>query len=299
MAPRSLCYARLQEGRNAEIRCPPRARPARGSRRSRRRVLRSPDRAGAGELPHLGRRAPPLPRPHQGVRDGQARGRARELRLRAVRQEDPEGDRGRLRGDHRGQAPRRVPPRRLPGRRRHLDEHERERGDREPRPRADGEEEGRLRGLRPARPRELLAVHERRLSDLAPRRDGARQRPARRRDEGAHRGVPGEGEGVRAHPQDGPDPASGRRPDDARPGVQRLRRDARGRGPRTRADPERPLRDEHGGDGDRHGPERSRGLRREVHEAPREGHRVPDPRSRRTSSRRRRTRRPTSSTRPA
>ena len=41
-----------------------------------------------------------------------------------------------------GQAPRRVPPRRVPGRRRHLHEHERERGDREPRPRAHGARKG-------------------------------------------------------------------------------------------------------------------------------------------------------------
>ena len=112
-------------------------------------------------------------------------------------QRDPEGHRGRLPGAHRRQAPRPVPARRLPGRRRHLDEHERQRGDRQPRARADGPPQGRVRALQPARPRQRLAVHERRLPDVAARRHGARQRAARRGDEGADRRVPREGQGVR------------------------------------------------------------------------------------------------------
>ena len=52
----------------------------------------------------------------------------------------------RLPGTDRGQAPRPVPPGRLPGRRRHLDEHERERGHRESRAGTDGPQEGRVPG---------------------------------------------------------------------------------------------------------------------------------------------------------
>ena len=43
-----------------------------------------------------------------------------------------------------------------------------------------------------------------------------------------------QGPGVRRHSEDGPDAAAGRRADDARPGVQRVWRDARRRGPRAR-----------------------------------------------------------------
>ncbi len=67
-----------------------------------------------------------------------------------------------------------------------------------------------------------------------------------------------QGEGILEDPQDGAHAAPGRRADDARPGVRGLRRDALGRGPGARAHSERPLRDQHGRDGDRHGPERAR-----------------------------------------
>ena len=100
-------------------------------------------------------------------------------------------------------------------------------------------------------------------------------------DEGAHRGLPPQGQGVLEDPQDGAHAAPGRRADDARPGVRGLRRDALGRGPGARAHSERPVRDQHGGDGDRHGPERAEGLRREVHGAPGEDHGLPDPSGRR------------------
>ena len=64
-----------------------------------------------------------------------------------------------------------------------------------------------------------------------------------------------------ADPEDGPDAAPGRRADDARPGVRGLRRDALGRSPGPRAHPERPVRDQHGGDGHRDRPERAGGIR--------------------------------------
>ena len=206
------------------------ARSPREPPRSGRRLLRRADRAGPRELPHLRRSPPPLPRPDPRLRHGEDGRGARELRLRTVQRRDPEGDRGSLPGAHGREAPRRVPARRLPGGRRDVDEHERERGDRQSRPRADGAREGRVQVLQRPRPRERLAVDERRLPDVPPRRPRARERPARGGDEGADRGVPGEGEGVRRTPQDGSDAAPGRRPDDPRAGVQRLRRDARRRG---------------------------------------------------------------------
>ena len=78
---------------------------------------------------------------------------------------DPDGHRGGLPGADRRQAPRPVPARRVPGRRRHLDQHERERGDRQPRARADGPQEGRVPVLQPARPRQRLAIDQRRLPE--------------------------------------------------------------------------------------------------------------------------------------
>ncbi len=179
---------------------------------------------------------------------------------------DPGGHRGRLPRADRGQAPRRVPARRPPGRRRHLDQHERQRGDRQPRARADGSREGRVPVLRPPRPRQLLAVDQRRLSDRAPRRARARQRAAPGRGRRADRRVPRQGAGVRADLEDGAHPAPGRGADDARPGVRGVRRDARGRGPRARPRAaDRAVRDQHGRDRDRHRLERAAGLRAEVH----------------------------------
>ena len=76
-----------------------------------------------------------------------------------------------LRRDPRRQAPRPFRRRHDAGRRRHLDQHERQRGDRQPRPRAAGPRQGRVPAPAPQRPRELLAVHQRRLPD----RDQARR----------------------------------------------------------------------------------------------------------------------------
>ena len=58
---------------------------------------------------------------------------------------------------------------------------------------------------------------------------------AGRGHQGADRRLPRQGQGVRADREDGPHAASGRRADDARPGVRGLCRDAGGRGPGARA----------------------------------------------------------------
>ena len=59
-----------------------------------------------------------------------------------------------------------------------------------------GHKKGEYKHCDPARPRQLLAVHQRRVPVVAPRRHGARQRTARGRHERADRRVPGEGRGV-------------------------------------------------------------------------------------------------------
>ena len=189
--------------------------------------------------------------------------------------------------------------RRVPGRRGHLHQHERQRGHREPRSGADGPVEGRLSALRPARSRQRVSIDERRIPDGAPRRHGARQRAARRRDQRPDRLVPREGAGVRDDSQDGAHPAPGRRAHDARPGVRRVRRDPGRRGARARGHAASALRGQHGSDRDRHGLERARrATRRSARSTWRPSRACPST-WRRISSRRRRTRRPSCSTRPA
>ena len=64
-----------------------------------------------------------------------------------------------------GQVPRPVHGRLVPGRRRHLDQHERQRSAGQRRARADRTQEGRVQDRRAARPPEHVAVDERLLSD--------------------------------------------------------------------------------------------------------------------------------------
>ena len=143
----------------------------------------------------------------------------------------------------RGRARRPVPGRRLPDRLRHLLEHERQRGARQPR----------RRGRPPQRPRQHGPVLQRRL-------------PLRRAPGGAGRGDPrpaagdgragvgagGEGEAFRRRRQGRPHPPDGRRAGHPRPGVRRLRgagpaRDPAGRGDAApgRPDPARRHRHRH------------------------------------------------------
>ena len=149
--------------------------------------------------------------------DQEGRG-AREQGARHARRRHRRRDRPRRRPDHRRRVRRPVPDRRLPDRQRHLVEHEHERGARDPR-----DPRPRLAGA-PERPRQRLAVLERRLPDLgAHRRDaGAHRRPdpgarpPRRRARGEGRSVEGRRQ-VRSHAPHGRD---ARHP---RPGVRRLR----------------------------------------------------------------------------
>ena len=175
-----------------------------------------------------------------------------------------------------------VPDRRVPDRQRHVVEHEHERGARHARlaqPRPAGA---------PERPRQRVAVLERRLPDLgahrrhrrAHRRPDPRARPPRRRPRG-------EGRGVGGRRQVGPHPPHGRHPRHPRPGVRRLRPPdaprhrarAVGTPPRRRGAARR--------HGRRHRHQHARRLPAEGHRAPRSRHRAADHRGRRTTSRRR------------
>ena len=139
-----------------------------------------------------------------------------ELGVLARRSAPPSSGRRR---DRRGRVLRRLPDRRLPDRLGHQLEHEHQRGDRDPGDRVAGPQGA------SQRPRQRLAVVQRRLPDVDPRgRDrGGRPRPDARAGSprsGAARPRPtsgGRGE-VRAHPPDG------RHAGDARPGVRRIRR---------------------------------------------------------------------------
>ena len=146
----------------------------------------------------------------------------------------------RLRGDPRGRAARPVRRRRDPGRRRHVDQHERQRGDL---PIA----RWRSWGTRAAststcirtktstwRRAPTTSIRPRCASHRASPSSGcssAMDRPARR--------LRGEGRRVRGRAEDRPHPAAGRGADDARPGVLDLRGDGRARTMRGCAKPGR------------------------------------------------------------
>ena len=139
---------------------------------------------------------------------------------------------GHRRRDRRGRQPdrrrrvlRRLPARRLPDRLRHQLQHERQRGDRHPGRRVAGRQGA------PERSRQRLAVLQRRLPHLDPRRGHRVHRP----EPAARAGPPGGGAGgevgrVGHRRQVRPHPPDGRHPGHPRPGVRRLRR----------ADPARP-----------------------------------------------------------
>ena len=110
---------------SASARCPT-MRSTACRRCARSRTSRSPA-SPLREFPALDR----------GARRGEGSGRARQRRARAARpRASPTLIVRAAQRDPRRPAPRALPRRHDPGRRRHVDEHERERGDREPRARA-------------------------------------------------------------------------------------------------------------------------------------------------------------------
>ena len=162
-------------------------------------------------------------------------------------------DRRGLPAHHRRRAARPVRRRRHPGRRRHLDQHERQRGHREPRARDRRLRQGPLRRAAPDRRREPQPVDERHLSDRGEARDGLlaahdalRARPV------AHR-LRAQGPRVQRRPQGRSHAAAGRRADDARAGVPRLRHDARRRRRPASRDHQAAVRGQPRRHGDRHG----------------------------------------------
>ena len=194
---------------------PARARPPRRTRHPERRLLGCAHAARGRELPDHWRADRALPRARQGAGHGQAGGGARQPQARPSAARQVRGDRAGLRGDHHGRAPRPVRGRRDPGRGRHLDQHERERGDRQPGARAHRPRQGRLRGAAPEQRRQHGAVDQRRLPDGAQARGHPGERAAAPGARGAGLRAEGQGRRVRRRAQDGPHPAPGRGADDA------------------------------------------------------------------------------------
>ncbi len=150
----------------------------------------------------------PLAGAHQG------RGGAGERRARAARRRGRRARRAGRRRGRGGPARRPVPDRRLPDRLRHVLEHERQRGDREPR----------RRGRPRERPREHGAVVERRVPlGRSPRRRGHRPPRAAARAQRALELARPQGGRVRRRRQGRPHAHDGRGARDARAGVRRLR----------------------------------------------------------------------------
>ena len=128
----------------------------------------------------------------------------------------------------------------VPDRLRHLHQHERQRGDREPRDRAARRRDRLAQAGPPERPRQHLPVLQRR----DPERD-----PARRADRHQGRPDPGpgeapggagaEGRGADAGHQDRPHPPPGRHAGPARAGVPGVRRPGRARPPAAASTPRR------------------------------------------------------------
>ena len=200
-------------------------------------VLGSADPALARELQD--RQGAPAATPDPGPGSRQAvRGRgqpgARRSARRRVRSHPGGGA-----GGHRRAPGRALPAGGLADRQRYPEQHERQRGDRQPGGGADGRCTRRQPQRAPQRSRESLAVDQRRISERDPRRGrGGDQRTAAARTGAVARHPGGEGASVRRHRQDRAHPPPGC--DAAHPwsGVLRLRRsapDQRGRGPRRPA----------------------------------------------------------------
>ena len=170
--------------------------------------------------------------------------------------------RGGRRGDRR-QARRSFPAARLADRQRHADEHERQRGDRQPGQRAGRRPARQQDAGPPERSRQHVAVVERHLSDGHAHRRGRGDRPEAAAGRAGTAGRPGDqGRRVRGHRQDRPDAPDGRRAADAGPGVLRLRRPARFLHRRHQADAAGALRTGPRRHRGRHRAERSAGVRR-------------------------------------
>ena len=208
------------------------------------------------------------------ARHRQARGRKGQSRPRRARAARRRRHHARRAGGDRRPAGRTLPAGGLADRLRHPEQHERERGDREPRQRDPGRA-ARQQGAGPSqRSRQPQPVLERLVPDRDAHRRGragpasaaAGARAAARRARGQGRRVPG-------HHQDRPHPPAGRDALDARPGVLGLRPAGRVRQRPARADAAASLPARAGRHRGRHRPERAAGLRREIRRRGRRDHR--------------------------
>ena len=237
------------------------------------RLLRRADAARQGELPH--HRHPDVDRAvfRQGLRLRQEGGRAGQPRPRRARCQGRRRDRRRLRPADRRRDARPVRHRLHPGRRRHLDQHERQRGDRQPRAGEPRPPEGRVPVRQPERSRQFRPVDQRHLPDGVPA--GADPAPGQLHGGAAPAagGVLRQGQGVRPGAEDGPHAPAGRGADVARPGVPRLGHDHRRGSAAHRRGAPVPARDQPRRDGDRHLGDRGAGLPRAGHQLPVRAHR--------------------------
>ena len=234
--PRSSTCQRPTHRREQRERNPPRTRLPRSDGHTGRGLLGRAHRPGGRQLPHLrpdgghhARAGSRLGLCEEGRSAGQcAAGRDHSLALH--------GHRAGLRGHHRGAVARAVCGGRDPGWRRHVHQHECERGHCQSRAGAPGLREGPLRRAAPERPCERIAEHERRLPDGAARVGLLRHRGLAGRHGRLARGLPGQGRRVQGRAEDRPDAVARRRADDAGPGVPELRHhDRRRRGPSARS----------------------------------------------------------------
>ncbi|CAA9258838.1 MAG: Fumarate hydratase class II, partial [uncultured Acetobacteraceae bacterium] len=200
---------------------PHRNRLARHHRHPRRPALGAADRAGTAPVPHRHGTLPAGPDPRRraaqiGLRRGE---RPPRRTARGPRRHHRQG-RGR---DRCRRARRGVPVARLADRQRHPDQHERQRGDRQPR-----QPDARAAARQPEagaseRPRQPRPVLQRQLPDHDAHRGGGGGGAApAARAVAAARGAAGPRGGVVRHRQARPHASDGRRADDARPGGGRL-----------------------------------------------------------------------------
>lgn len=129
-----------------------------------------------------------------------------------------------------------VPGRRAAGRRRHIDEHEHERGHRQSGVGARRASQRRLWVHPPERRREPFTIDQRHLPRGLQARADRRHRAARGRDEETHAGVPRPRRQAHERRHHRTHPAAGCGADDLRSGIPRIRKlpEKRPPGPRTR-----------------------------------------------------------------
>ena len=197
------------------------------------------------------------------ARPDQARRRRGQHGPRQARSEARQGDRRGGAGSRGRQARRAFPAGRLADRLRHAIQHERQRGDRQPRDR-DARRHARLEDAGPSeRPRQHEPVVERHLPDGdAHRRGGGDRAPADPGAAEAAERAERQGAGVGEDHQDRPHPHPGRDAAHPRPGILRLHQAGRERHRAHRADDAGPDAARAGRHRRRHRPERAGRLRR-------------------------------------